>query len=292
MNISKSELYIIEFTNEVSIPSGNIVTISPSGYTVKNTTSFVPQCSAKIKSAYTEGSQTLVKMEIKDINYNILKTQYKRVVCSIKSDKPCFIPSGPRQTEYITLQRKNNWEYRYNGYIIAKFIPLSFTENISIKLERKNITQLPSRGQTDQFRIVMAVDKLKSYNISADQVKQVLGGNAAYILDNNNYIFVVDSLGRTIQQINNLIVGNVSSSNNGNNSNTNIIIANIGSVNYNTAKPSPIPTISILELSDKTLLGQLIVSPDTYKLNDVIIVNYNNISYTSNIKSPLLLLDN
>ena len=81
-------MYLVEFSNELSIPSGNTITVSPSGYSIKNAKSFTPQCFVKIKSTYTEGSQTLVKLTVKDINYDVLKTQYKRIICSPTPEKP------------------------------------------------------------------------------------------------------------------------------------------------------------------------------------------------------------
>lgn len=295
-NISPTETYLIEFENELSIPSGNIITISPSGYTIKNSKSFTPQCVAKIKSEYTEGSQTLIKLVIKDINYNVLKTQYKRIICSPESGKPCFFPvKQPQGSQYVTLNRRNNWEYRYNGYMIAKFTPESITDNIAIKLPRKDITYLPSKGRNDQFKITILATKLIEYGFTADHIKQTLGGNTAYTQDGKDIIFVLDALGRTIEQVGTIQLGTVNSGNN--QSPTTIFIKSIGTVEFNIPKAAPIPNNCLVHLLNNqnmqiTSLGELIINPNTYQVSDEIIVVYNGDDIIGKINTPLLLLTN
>ena len=295
-NISPTEMYLIEFENELSIPSGNVVTISPSGYTIRNSKSFTPQCVAKIKSEYTEGSQTLIKLVVKDINYNVLKTQYKRIICSAESGKPCFFPvQQPRDSQYITLNQRNNWEYRYNGYMIAKFSPQAITDNISIKLPKKDVTYLPSKGRNDQLIITIPVSKLAEYRFTAEGIKQILGGNTAYTQEDEDIIFVLDALGRTIEQVSNIQLSSFSSGTS--QSPIVIFIKSIGTVEFNTPKEAPIPTPCSVRLlnsqnSTTTDLGQLIINPKTYQISDEIIVTYNGNSIIGKIDSPLLLLKN
>ena len=291
-NVSASDIYLIEFTEELTIPSGNIVEISPSAYSLKHTTNFTPQCFVKIKSEYTEGSQTTIKLTVKDANYQTLKTQYKRIICSNNSTKPCISPvEQPPQPQYIVLSIRNNWEFVYNGYILAKFIPTNIEDTIKIKLPRKDIVYLPSRGQNDQIKITISIDKLASYNLSANQIRTLLSGNTAYTIKNANYIFVLDSLGRSLSQIGDIVVTTVPQANSS--QPLNVTLKSIGQVEYNTAKAAPIPTASLVRLSSSgstTQLGELILNPDTYQTNDEIIVLYNNDTITGKINSPLLLL--
>ena len=292
-NISPANIYLIEFSEELTIPSGNTVEISPSGYSLTNVSNFTPQCFIKIKSEYADGSQTVVKLTVKDANYNILKTQYKRVLCSSNQiEKPCIVPTDqPLQQQYVTLSIRNNWEHSYNGYLIAKFVPNDVHDDIKVKLPRKDITYLPSRGQNDQIKVTILISKLKEYNFTPEQIKTLLGGNAAFNTKNKNYIFVVDSLGRTISQIENIQVGTVPQ---GTGSNPlPILIKNLGSVEFNTAKPAPVPTAAIVKWthsSTTTTLGELILNPDTYQNNDEIIILYDNDTITGMLNHPLLLL--
>lgn len=291
-NIDPTSIYLIEFSEELTIPSGNSVTISPSAYSLKNVTNFTPQCFAKIKSEYTEGSQTVIKLTVKNANYDILKTQYKRIICSNENSKPCILPvDQPLQPQYINLSIRNNWEYSYNGYMIAKFVPNDITDNIKIRLSRKDITYLPSRGQNDQIKIVIPVAKLAEYNLTPAQIKTLLSGNTAYSIKNKDYIFILDSLGRTLQQVENLQVGTVPLPNSS--TALPITIKNLGSVKFNTAKPAPVPTVSLVKWTHSAstaVLGELILNPDTYQDNDEIIVFYNNDTITGILNHPLLLL--
>jgi hypothetical protein len=290
--IDPATIYLIEFTEELTIPSGNSVSISPSGYTLKNASNFTPQCFAKIASEYTDGSQTVIKLTVKDTNYKVLKTQYKRIICSSQSSKPCIVPiDHPAKPQYITLNIKNNWEYIYNGYIIAKFVPTDITNGIKIRLPRKDISYLPSRGQNDQIKISISLDKLQEYKLTAEGIKALLGGNTVYTVKKREVFFIFDSLDRTIPQIENLQVSSVPVANSTNT--LPVTIKNLGTVTFNTSKPSPIPTVSLVRWTNSevtTFLGELILNPDTYQVNDEIIVIYNSNTITGTINNPLLLL--
>jgi len=188
-NISPTEMYLVEFSNELSIPSGNTVTVSPSGYSIKNAKSFTPECFVKIKSQYTEGSQTLIKLTVKDINYDVLKTQYKRIICSPKPEKQCLNEEDPQQNyQYIILNQRNNWEYRHNGHLIAKFVPILITDDISIKLRKKNINQLPLPNTYQPIPTVSLVHLLDSGTMIITDLGELIFNPNAY--QNNDEIIV------------------------------------------------------------------------------------------------------
>ena len=56
------------------------------------------------------------------------------------------------------MNQRNNWEYRYNGHLVAKFVPQSITQNISIKLPKKDIPQLPKRDLPQPVPTLCLVD--------------------------------------------------------------------------------------------------------------------------------------
>jgi hypothetical protein len=291
-NISPADTYLIEFSEELTIPSGNTISISPSGYTLTNVNSFTPQCFVKIRSEYTDGSQTVLKLVVKDSNYNILSSQYKRVICSSQSAKPCIVPvTQVSQPQYIVLSNRNNWEYIYNGYIIAKFALTNITDNLKIQLPRKDATYLPSRGQNDQIKIIIAQSRLLEYKLTADGIKALLGGNTAYTVKNKNVIFVFDSLGRTIQQVQDIQIASVPV---GSSSTPQpVAIKSLGSVEFNSSRPAPIPSVSIVRWNNGGIdldLGELIVNPDVYQINDEIIITRDSDKITGAINFPLLLL--
>jgi len=297
-NIKPADIYLIEFYTETTIPSGNIVNISPSGYTISSTKSFVPMCAVNIQSKYQEGSQTLIKLIIKDLYENTLKTEYKKLVCSSTSSSVCIKPEDePITNLYIELNAQNDWEYKYNGYSIAKFVPASVPSTIKIKLPRKDIAYLPPKGQNDQFKIILDTSKLLQYNITATSIRGTVGGNASLSSDSaGNQIIIVDALNRPLELMVNLQIGSVTNTTTGGQTATlpislKQVSKNIG---YNSSKAAPIPGISIINLrnnSSQTYLGQLIYNPQTYLLNDKIIVIYNTNTINGVLQSPLLLLN-
>jgi len=151
-NIANASSYVVNFTKELSVPSDANVDISPASYEINGANNFEPQTTVKIFSSFTTSSKTIIKLSITDIYNKLLFTEYKQLVCSRQLDNPCEIKSkSVINTEFVYLNRSNNWTYRHNGFLIAQFFPkINDTElgipNISVRLIKQDAARLPSNN--------------------------------------------------------------------------------------------------------------------------------------------------
>lgn len=262
-NIPAKTTYSLSFTTGNILPSPqNVdVTLSPLNYTISNNKIFVPQTSAKIKSLIKGPSQSLIKLEIKDIYNTELYTDYLKIICSpnvalkklgsfstqvgpnggaiinvntsdlsvgmqvkdlatkilsnsyviqilsensievssaAKISNPsstapsrkdndlgnigglltpdsskqqyfefippidCSVPEETVEEKFIYLDKSNNWTYKANDQIIAKFVISEDNEDIVVKLPAKNKNLLPARTSKHNIPEV-AIVKINDY---------------------------------------------------------------------------------------------------------------------------------
>jgi len=115
---------------------------------------------------YLDPAKThIVKAEISGIN--ILASQ----MCVIKCGElqRCEIPDGSN----IVLNSKNNWEYKFDDFLIFKFIPVNTTDNISL-----TIPTIPEIASPANLRI----SNIPLINSSADiKISNVKVGTLIYL---------------------------------------------------------------------------------------------------------------
>jgi hypothetical protein len=116
--------------------------------------------------AYIDPSKIhIVKAEISGIN--ILASQMCVVKCGNLSG--CEIPEGSN----ILLSSKNNWEYKFDDFLIFKFIPVNTADNISL-----TIPTIPEIASPANLRI----SNIPLINSSADiQLSNVKVGTLIYL---------------------------------------------------------------------------------------------------------------
>ncbi len=283
------DTYVVEFSKELSIPSGTSVNISPSGYAISKINEFVPECSVQLVSEYLSGNQTVVRVDIKDIYNKILYSQYKKIVCSPQNTTvdPCvkIDQTEPAQSLDIELNEKNNWEYKYNGFIIVKFIPNDLSEDIVLTFKKKSSSLLPVKSSTeDSIRINLNIQAMQEKNITLDMVRTAIyinsaqwdsyNANSSYNLTTSSNSLSLNSIdSRTPDQIKNILIIERSIPNESNTSTTSekIYIKDIAEVVYAEPTPAKIPTISIMKYKNTG-------SSTLYKFGEL---QYNDSIYTS-----------
>ena len=82
-NVPNIQTYYVNFITDSVLPSSQVtVTLSPDSYTISNTKLFIPQVSAKIVSVHNGESQSLIRVNVKDVYNNVLFNDYVKVICS------------------------------------------------------------------------------------------------------------------------------------------------------------------------------------------------------------------
>jgi hypothetical protein len=267
-NIDNSGRYIIQFSKELSVPDNAEIEISPSVYEIQGSSNFSPIATVKIKSIFTTSSKVIIKLSISNIFGRVLYTEYKQIICSRFLDKPCEIVSlRPITPSYIFLNRKNNWTYKHNGFLIAQFIPDHNDEhkNISIRLNRPNQAILPSNTNFD--RLVLKIDPLlaQTKNVTRDQIKTSILDNPIssslqknISVDDKLDVVIIQSSGLNIEQLKKVVVLEQITEN----ITTKILVEDIGSVSMYIPEPHPVPSIMFLTWSNTEqknyFLGQLL----------------------------------
>jgi hypothetical protein len=255
-NIDNSGRYIIQFSKELSVPDNSEVEISPSSYEIQGSSNFSPIATVKIKSTFTTSSKVIIKLSISNIFGRVLYTEYKQIVCSRFLDKPCEIVSlRPITPTYIFLNRKNNWTYKHNGFLIAQFIPYHNDEykNIFIRLNRPNEAVLPSNTNFD--RLVLKIDSLlaQTKKVTRDQIKVAILDNPIssslqknISVDDKLDMIMIQSSGLNIEQLKKVVVVEETIEN----TTTKVLIEDIGNVTVYVPEPHPIPSVMFLNWSN------------------------------------------
>jgi len=279
-NIDNSGRYIIQFSKELSVPDNAEVDISPASYEIQGSSNFSPVTTVKVKSVYTTSSKVIIKLSILNIFGKVLYTEYKQIVCSRFLDKPCEIVSTkPVVPSFIYLNRKNNWTYKYNGFLIAQFIPdrSKSYQNISLRLNRPSDAILPSNTNFD--RLVLTIDPLlaQEKNVTRDQIKTAILDNPVssslqknILVDDKLDIIIIQSSGLTLDQLKKIVILEQVS----NNTTTKILVENIGSVSTYIPEPHPIPSIMFLTWSNNQqknyFFGQFLFDYSIFNNQDMI----------------------
>jgi hypothetical protein len=281
-NIDNSGRYIVQFTKELSVPDNAEIEISPNSYEIQGSSNFNPVTTIKIKSVYTTSSKAIIKLSILNIFGRVLYTEYKQIICSRFLDKPCEVVSlKPITPSYIYLNRKNNWTYKHNGFLIAQFIPDHNDEehkDISIRLNRPNNAILPSNTNFD--RLVLRIDPLlaQEKNVSREQIKSAILDNPissslqkSILVDDKLDIIIIQSSGLTIDQLKKVVVLEEVA----NNTTTKVLVENIGLITNYTPEPHPIPSIMFLTWSNNEyknyFLGQFLFDYSIFNNQDMIL---------------------
>lgn len=291
-NIDSRDQYIIKYSKELSVPDTAELTITPSTYTMEKSNSFIPETVVKIVSKFTTSSKTIIKLSITDIYNQILYTEYKQIICSQQADKPCeIIAKKPVVPTSISLNRKNNWIYKHNGYTIAQFIPnkdIAY-ESISISLDKQSDAILPIA--TDFDRLVIKIDPLLMQNksVTKDQLRSIIVNNPIstslqknVILEDTYNTWVVQGSGLTVDQLKGLVIYSSS------NGTVVVSVSAIGEVIRYVPKPQPIPSIVFLKWFDHSsnkeyFFGQMLYYTSIYENKDIVLVfNGNNITFRLN----------
>tara|TARA_Y100000385_G_scaffold227740_1_gene238766 strand:- start:10314 stop:11168 length:855 start_codon:yes stop_codon:yes gene_type:complete len=83
-NLPARDTYIISFTPETKHPAEPeyTIAINPATYSISNTNNFEPITIVYINSVHDGETQSLIKMEVKDIYGSILSTKYYKIICN------------------------------------------------------------------------------------------------------------------------------------------------------------------------------------------------------------------
>jgi len=299
--IPPKDTYVVEFSKELSIPSGTSVIISPSGYSISKVNEFTPECSVQLISEYLSGNQTVIKVDIKDIYNKVLYSEYKKIVCSPQNTTidPCvrIDDTEASQSLDIELNERNNWEYKYNGFLIVKFIPNNLSSIIKLVFNKKSSAVLPVKSSTDDaIKINLNVQSMQEKNITTDMIRTAIYINSAqwdsynnantYNLTTAANTLSLDSIdSRTPEQIRNILIIERSITNTGGASTVEkIYIKDVADVYYLEPTPAKIPTVSIMKYKNNnssTLnkFGEIQYNSDVYGIDDNITVTIDNKTY-------------
>jgi len=299
--IPPKDTYVIEFSKELSIPSGTQVNISPSGYSISKINEFTPECSVQLISEYLSGSQTVIRVDIKDIYNKVLYSEYKKIVCSPQNSTvdPCVrIDSSERvQISDIELSEKNNWEYKYNGFLIVKFIPDDLSSDIKINLSKKSSSILPVKSSTqDSIKINLNIQAMQENNISVDMVRNAIFINSSqwdainatsiYNLTTSANSLSLNSIdSRTPEQIENILIVERQDPNSSPPQVEKIYIKDVAEVIYAEPTPAKIPTVCIMKYQDTGSnipykFGELHYNNSIYTQDDVLSIDIDGTKYS------------
>jgi hypothetical protein len=215
-NINPRDFYSVEFRVESIVPSSAQAILRPSGYIVGGYQSFIPTTTLEIKSSFSTSAKTLIKMTIKDVSSNeILRNEYIEVVMSNSQSKPCeIISQQPIENSYVNLDIQNNWTYDHQIYTLAKFIPKTKNNSISLRLVKKNNQLLPSSGGDNKIKIVVDPLRLTNKKVTIDQIRTAIVNQfnsiqnyyAVANLGNKSYDIIVKDIFLRPSDLNDLVV--------------------------------------------------------------------------------------
>lgn len=159
-NLPAKDSYVISFSQETSVPSGQTsVELSPSSYMISNNSIFAPQVSAKISSFHAGEPEALIKMTIKDVYGNQLYTDYVQVNCLAQNIENC-VARDPDAQQYIRLNKDNNWTYKVKDQTVIQFIKEFDNDEIEIVFEAKHKSIYDSRSSVPKVAMVKINDNV------------------------------------------------------------------------------------------------------------------------------------
>lgn len=215
-NINPRDFYSVQFSVESIVPSSAQAVLRPSGYIVGGYQSFVPTTTLEIKSSFSTSAKALIRMTIKDTSSNeILKNEYIEIVMSNSQNKPCeIISQQPIENTYVNLDIQNNWTYDHQIYTLAKFIPKTKNNSISLRLVKKNNQLLPSSGGNNKIKIVVDPLRLTNKKVTVDQIRTAIVNQfnsiqnyyAVANLGNKSYDIIVKDVFLQPSDLNDLVV--------------------------------------------------------------------------------------
>jgi len=287
-NIPNAKSYIVNFTKELAVPNDALVEIYPSSYEISGSNDFEPQTTVKIFSSFTTSSKTIIKLSITDIYNKLLFTEYKQLVCSKSLQTPCEIKAKQIiNTEFIYLNRSNNWTYRHNGFLIAQFIPkINETElgipDITIRLVKQSPARLPSNKNDDRLLLVVDPLLLQSRSVTATDLKAAILDNPIssslkknITIDDETNDWIIQASGLTVETLKKILVLKTTT-------NTEILVENLGEVSVAKVDDQPVPLISVLkkiiqlsEYREDYIFGELIYDPNVYFNANIILYDKN-----------------
>jgi hypothetical protein len=275
-NIAPSDQYLIQFFIETKTPSSAEATVNPSSYIVGGYENFIPSTVLNVVSRYSKSVKILLKMVIKDYKSNtLLRTEYQEIIVSDASSKPCeIIYEKPIDTNFYELNKKNNWSYFHDGYLLAEFIPDKYHKDIIIKLIKKNNRLLPNRSDKDRIRIIADPIKLQDKQTTIDKIRNAVldmygtisNSIAIANLGNKSYDIIVENKLAKPEDFQDLIVDIVPPV-----TGTNIKFSEVATAENYTQDLASIPKISILKWNNYGI-GELHYNSRIYD-NDSILVN-------------------
>lgn len=278
-NIAPAENYQIDFIIESKAPSTSEVILRPESYLVSGYDEFTPVVIMEAISRYSKSIKILVKMQVKNAaNGNVLKTEYKEIIVSDSSDKPCeIIYPQPIQTSYIYLNKQNQWTYYHEGFLLAKFLPTPAYNNAIVKLVRKNTNLLPTRSVANRLRIIADPLKLIEKKTTIDKIRNsilniydtILNSVAIQNLENRSYDIIIKDILLKPEDLNNIVV-DIVDIRPPNNTGTEIKFSDVAvAVNYDQDMDT-IPKVSILKW-DKYYIGELHYNAKIYDQDTILV---------------------
>jgi len=159
-NLPAKDSYVISFSQEISVPSGQTsVDLSPASYMISNNSIFAPQVSAKISSFHTGKPEALIRMTIKDVYGNQLYTDYVQINCLAQNIENC-VARDPDAQQYIRLNRDNNWTYKVKDQTVIQFIKEFDNDEIEIVFEAKHKSIYAGRSGVPKVAMVKINDNV------------------------------------------------------------------------------------------------------------------------------------
>lgn len=292
-NIQTREFYIVQFFVESKVPETTTVNISPLSYVVGSSEGFAPVTTVQITSLFSKSSKVLIKMLVKDINNTqILKTEYIEIIVTNSSNRPCeIISENPIFQSYVFLNEQNNWEYNYQGYRIAEFIPNgSIPKDIVVKLNKKNSQILPSRGRTNKIRIIINPTEIIKYRITIDQIREAVLNKYSSIQDsfalanlaNKSYDIVVSDILLLPNDLRDLVIAKFPPI-----TGIDIKFNDVATSELYLSDIAKIPEVNLLVWNNNNNnidLGEIHFDNTIY-LGDALTIEYNNISLSGNLQN-------
>jgi hypothetical protein len=283
-NIANASSYVLNFSKELSVPEDAVVDILPASYEINGSNNFEPETAIKIFSNFTTSSKTIIKLSITDIYNKVLYTEYKQISCSRLLDIPCEIRSKTViNTEFIYLNRENNWTYQHNGFLIAQFLPNVYESEddypeISIRLIKQDLADLPANTNADRLLLTVNPLLIQQKNVTRSEVRDAilenpisasLRKNISINDDTNDWI--IQSSALTVDTLKKVLVLKTQSSQ--------VLVEDIsvGVASIPKIQNHPIPAVSLLktikvtEYREDHIFGQLLYDSNVYFNSNIIL---------------------
>ena len=134
-----------------------------------------------VNNSLDEGTKILSilssnSIEISPQSKNI--TQVTATYYEFIQSNGCALPSSDDQTSFVYLNQNNNWTYKTNDQLIAKFVQYSPYDVISITLSSNNKSRLPDRSQKQNIPAVATIRT--SGNTPDKNIGELIYNSAVY----------------------------------------------------------------------------------------------------------------